>query len=153
METRVQHDGEARHHGHPANFRDCCTELPRAGGDAIFQDETDCMESHSPCGDENAPEVEASIATENVEDPDGEFDRHPERNGSEDGNQGPGIALVRFRRSVKDDLPDSLVPRERASAVERPVKVSESNIGDGDIVDSVHSRHDEFSFEELIVKY
>jgi hypothetical protein len=111
------------------------------------------MESHSPCGDENAPEVEASIATEDVEDPDGEFDCHPKRHGSEDGNQGPGIGLVRFRRSAKDDLPDSLIPRERPSTVEGPVKISECNIGDGNIVDSVHSRHDEFSFEELFVKY
>ena len=49
------------------------------------------MESHAPGGDENAPEVEASVAAEDVKDPDGELDCHPERNGSEYGNQRPGV--------------------------------------------------------------
>jgi hypothetical protein len=54
---------------------------------------------------------------------------------------------------MREDLPDSLVPWERTSPVEGPVKVSESDIGDCDIVDSVSSSHDEFSLKELIVKY
>jgi hypothetical protein len=111
------------------------------------------MESHAPCGDENAPEVEAGVATEDVEDPDGELDCHPEGYGCEDSNQGPEIELAIFKWSIEENLPDSLVPWEGTGPVEGPVKVCESDIRDGNIVNSVSSRHGEFSLKELIVRY
>ena len=56
---------------------------------------------------------------------------------------------MRFRRRGKDDLPDGLIPWERARPSERPVEVGESDVRNGNIMNSVHSRHDEFSLDEL----
>lgn len=89
MKTRVQYDREAGYHRHPADFSDSRAELPGAGGNAVFEDKTDSVESYSPCGDEDTPEVETCVAAEDVEDPNGKLNCHPEWNGSEDGDERP----------------------------------------------------------------
>ena len=47
------------------------------------------MESYAPGTDQDAPKVEAGPATEDVEDPDGEFYCHPEWNSCEDSEDRP----------------------------------------------------------------
>lgn len=70
MEARVQDDGEARDHADPSNFSDGGADDPVALGHAVFQDETKGVQSDAPCGDEDAPEVEAGVAPEGVKNPD-----------------------------------------------------------------------------------
>ena len=50
------------------------------------------MEGNTPGRDEYTPEVETSVAVEDVKYPDSKLNCHPERNGSEDGDQGPGFS-------------------------------------------------------------
>lgn len=70
VEARVQDDGEARDHADPSYFSDGSADDPVALGHAVFQDETEGMQSDAPCGDKDALEVEARVAPEGIENPD-----------------------------------------------------------------------------------
>jgi len=89
MKARVQDNGETRDHRNPSDLSYGGTEFPGAGRNAILEDEADRMEGYAPCGDQDAPEVKTSVATEDVENPDGELNCHPERYCSENCYQRP----------------------------------------------------------------
>lgn len=104
------------------------------------------MERDAPRCYEDAPKVEAGVAAEGVEDPDGELDCHPEGDGCEDCDEGPDGTRVSgwicrrdVRRKSESDLPNSLVPWERACPSKRPVEVIERDIRNCDVVASRHN--------------
>jgi len=77
MQTRPEHDREAGHHGNPSDLSKSGAENPATLRHTVFQDESDGMESNTPCCDKNTPEIKAGISFEDIEHPDGQFNGHP----------------------------------------------------------------------------
>ena len=83
MQTRVQDNGESSDHRDPAYLSKHSAKDPIAGGHAELQDKANGMQRHSPGGDEHAPKVETAPFSEGVEDPDRQFNSHPQRQSCE----------------------------------------------------------------------
>jgi len=72
IEARVENDREARDHRHPTDLGQSDTSNPIAAWNAEFKDEADCVKGNAPGTNQDRPEVKARIATECIEDRDGE---------------------------------------------------------------------------------
>lgn len=74
MQSRVEHDGLAGHHGVPANGDEGDGEGRGGGEGEVFEEEADGVGDQAERGDEQGPEVGSAELGESDKDEDDQFD-------------------------------------------------------------------------------